>query len=751
MESIFDILFVRRPVLNYVCPPVCEVLFSGTGVPIIILEPFTPNSSVSGLVRGGAGGFRLSWNRYPGAICYSVYQADNEDEPFGTYHLIAECIPDATFELPPGRGPFRVTAITPDGETPPSDPIYGGGDGAPVVTVLATEPSTGCDQAPGVFTFSRTQPLTNPLIVKYIVTGTADPDVDYSALSGEAIIPAGLTFVDVDVFPLDSGLTSAKTVVVTIIPNVNDEYIIGTPDSAIVNVGACVDCATPGFWNLGSSANRSGGLAQFGGKTINVDSNTNELNYFDGTNLIAPLNVYRLASDFGLGASQAGDVVKVNGSFFVPDDVNRFVHWVLLDVRYKVIAYISPTQVQVDTSNTIGVDKDSSTSGITATQALDVVTTSANFFDPADVGAVLTWQGTSDAYSIIAYISPTQVQVDTSNTEAVQSIVVQSLVDMDVSAYSIGGSILNARVNDSGDIVVNQNSTAVLFKNEDEGLPTILASTGVRRLNKAGNTLGTNSRYYYRDGTNVALGILPSFFASGQAQRDQASILSQDSDRVLEFQRDATIGQFLRVWNNGVLANVNPTPLPPPPSFPANHQFVTGHAMSPNGTCVVSCVGFSPTFSTGLYWYITSVSGATLASFPFVEGDGQINGCHGVNDSGQCALYIKDSTHNVPGLGNSNGTITLIPLLSGRTNGESSFISSNGVVVGFQNDGVNDTAFFYKNGITHDLNDYVPQSFKDLGWVLTTADMISDDGYIYGRGKISGVDATYLICHSDFV
>lgn len=235
MRSTFEILFSRRPPLNYDCPPVCETAFSGSGSPVIVLDPFSVGR-VSGLILSGMGHRHLSWNSYPGAICYSVYQADNSDEPFGSYHIIAECLPDNNFDLPPTGGPFVVTAVTPDGETPPSTPPIGGGDGANVVDVEATVPETKFGETDGEFTFTRTNPLTNPLFVLYQVTGDALPGIDYEALSGEAVIPAGLTTVTVPVIALDGGAFTNREVTVTVVENINDEYIIGSPPEDTVTI-----------------------------------------------------------------------------------------------------------------------------------------------------------------------------------------------------------------------------------------------------------------------------------------------------------------------------------------------------------------------------------------------------------------------------------------------------------------------------------------------------------------------------------
>lgn len=129
-----DVLCLRRPKINYVSPPVCEAIFSGSGIPIIVLEPFNVLTKITGIVVIRDGNTRIiSWPAYPGAICYNVYQ----QQPDGSYVLIAECIEDPTITLPPGL-PIIITPITPDGEGDVSDPIdiNGGGGGGGCVTFI---------------------------------------------------------------------------------------------------------------------------------------------------------------------------------------------------------------------------------------------------------------------------------------------------------------------------------------------------------------------------------------------------------------------------------------------------------------------------------------------------------------------------------------------------------------------------------------------------------------------------------------
>lgn len=125
MNSVFEFLFARRPRFNYAAPSICEVNFSASSLPHIHLNPIEPLASPTGLEFGGGGHsrFRLTWNRYPGALCYNVYKAVDELDPFGAYTLIAECISDNFIDVDDfGPGCYRITSVTPEGESPFSDP-----------------------------------------------------------------------------------------------------------------------------------------------------------------------------------------------------------------------------------------------------------------------------------------------------------------------------------------------------------------------------------------------------------------------------------------------------------------------------------------------------------------------------------------------------------------------------------------------------------------------------------------------------
>lgn len=136
MKIVIDPLFLRRPKLNYISPAVCEAIFSGTGSPIIVLDDISKLPGPTGLVWGGRGQFRLSWNRYPGALCYNVYTAiltetqlsfpctDLQETVQGdiTFAILEECLINP-FVVVSQPGCYRISAITGDGESDLSDPI----------------------------------------------------------------------------------------------------------------------------------------------------------------------------------------------------------------------------------------------------------------------------------------------------------------------------------------------------------------------------------------------------------------------------------------------------------------------------------------------------------------------------------------------------------------------------------------------------------------------------------------------------
>lgn len=127
MTSVIEVLFARRPEINYVSPPACEVIISSFSGLLITLSSIGHIPAASGLIIRGEwpGPFYLDWSTEhgdgPPVICYNIYQVSD-----GQLILVAECVnppPGGGGVTLPGSGTFVVTPVTPEGEGPPSQPI----------------------------------------------------------------------------------------------------------------------------------------------------------------------------------------------------------------------------------------------------------------------------------------------------------------------------------------------------------------------------------------------------------------------------------------------------------------------------------------------------------------------------------------------------------------------------------------------------------------------------------------------------
>jgi hypothetical protein len=87
----------------------------------------------------------------------------------------------------------------------------------------------------GTFTIVRDGTTVAPLTVFYAVGGTATPGLDYAALSGKVIIPAGQASVVLKIAPIDDVMVeAAELIVLSIKPDAS--YSIGAPASATVTI-----------------------------------------------------------------------------------------------------------------------------------------------------------------------------------------------------------------------------------------------------------------------------------------------------------------------------------------------------------------------------------------------------------------------------------------------------------------------------------------------------------------------------------
>ncbi|MCB1124888.1 MAG: hypothetical protein KDM81_00220 [Verrucomicrobiae bacterium] len=106
----------------------------------------------------------------------------------------------------------------------------------PMVTVAATDAvASELLGDTGWFAFTRGGDLTRDLEVRYLLSGTAVNGLDYRALSGSIIIPAGQPTARLELTPRDNGtLDGGKTVELHVADN--PLYNVGWPGSAVVQI-----------------------------------------------------------------------------------------------------------------------------------------------------------------------------------------------------------------------------------------------------------------------------------------------------------------------------------------------------------------------------------------------------------------------------------------------------------------------------------------------------------------------------------
>ena len=102
-----------------------------------------------------------------------------------------------------------------------------------VAATIATTDETGAN--PGMFTFTRTGDTSSDLAVSYSVGGTAIYGLDYTALPGSVIIPAGSSSAMLPISPRPDFLTeSTETVILTVTGGAG--YTVGPQNSATVSI-----------------------------------------------------------------------------------------------------------------------------------------------------------------------------------------------------------------------------------------------------------------------------------------------------------------------------------------------------------------------------------------------------------------------------------------------------------------------------------------------------------------------------------
>jgi|GEM_PF-1077339 len=110
----------------------------------------------------------------------------------------------------------------------------------PVISVVATDPNaaetaTGVAANPGLFTLTRTGPVTSALTVNLTLTGTATNGTDYTSIPSTATFAAGSATTTVNINPIDDTLVEGdETAILTLTAGTN--YTLGTATTATVTI-----------------------------------------------------------------------------------------------------------------------------------------------------------------------------------------------------------------------------------------------------------------------------------------------------------------------------------------------------------------------------------------------------------------------------------------------------------------------------------------------------------------------------------
>lgn len=122
MNTVLDVLRLRRVRLDYVSPPVCEVIFSGSGASVMLEAVEAPAAPFDLRFSGQCERF-LTWSTQTPVTCTSLYSAVDPNDPLTKYVLVADCVPTGSVNVC-SPGLWQYSTLLPDGtESVRSTPV----------------------------------------------------------------------------------------------------------------------------------------------------------------------------------------------------------------------------------------------------------------------------------------------------------------------------------------------------------------------------------------------------------------------------------------------------------------------------------------------------------------------------------------------------------------------------------------------------------------------------------------------------
>lgn len=229
-------------------------------------DPLTVNYSVSGSAINGVDYTLLSGQvTIPGGsesanIVLNITQ-DSTPEP--TKNIVIELTEDLSYQL---EGDVSVEyTIWDDDPTPAPTSIS---VSAMVDSIDESSASTSA------FMISRDGDVTEDVIVKYSVSGSTTPSVDYQGLTGSVLIPRGSTSVMLNVTPMEDANAEGNETIVLTVEKTADYVVTKKKESSIqildndaaevpvVSIKALDELVNEGNENVSFVLNRTGDLSK---------------------------------------------------------------------------------------------------------------------------------------------------------------------------------------------------------------------------------------------------------------------------------------------------------------------------------------------------------------------------------------------------------------------------------------------------------------------------------------------------------
>lgn len=152
MNQVLDVLLLRRVRLEYISPPICQAILSGSGSSLMLAAVLGPEAPHSLTFSGQCERF-LTWVGSDETVCTSLYKAQNPLDPLTLYVLEAECLTPGSVSVC-SDGWWCYSTLTADGvESDRSEPVL-----SPLVGARVNIPVTIPDGAVRLNLFRNPDP-----------------------------------------------------------------------------------------------------------------------------------------------------------------------------------------------------------------------------------------------------------------------------------------------------------------------------------------------------------------------------------------------------------------------------------------------------------------------------------------------------------------------------------------------------------------------------------------------------------------